>query len=223
MIERRVVAMQKHTPESDIFRMLRTKILRQLKENGWSSFGVTAPTQGAGKSMISVNLAITMAMEQNQEVLLVDLDLRYPKLHWYLDMKITTGLRDYILSDVPLADILINPGFERLTVLPGRGQAIGSSELVSAPKMQALIKEIKEVNKSKIIIFDLPPILAADDVLASMDYYDAALLVIEDGKNTPDEVTKSLQLLSETNLLGTVLNKSDNPPDHQSYYSKDVY
>lgn len=218
LLQRRVVAMQKHTQESDVFRMLRTKVLKQLRTNKWNSFGVTAPTKGAGKSMISVNLAIAMAMEVNQTVLLVDMDLRYPKIDWYFDMEITAGLQDYINSDKPLSEILINPGINRLVVLPGRGQITDSSEMISTPKMRNLIEELKSRYQSRIVIFDLPPILGSDDVLASMDYYDAVLLVVEEGANKPDEVKKSLQLLSEKNLLGTVLNKSENPPSYQGYY-----
>jgi protein-tyrosine kinase len=216
--DRRVVAMLKHDPLAEVFRMLRTKVLKKLRENNWNSFGITAPTQGAGKSMVAANLAIAMSMEVNQTVLLVDLDLRNPRLHWYFDLDVQQGLSDYLLNDVPLSDILVNPGFERLVLLPGRGQAIGSSEILSGPKMKQLIEEIKNRYQSRIVIFDLPPVLSTDDVLASMNYFNAALLVIEEGKNKPDEVTKALQMLSDTQLLGTVLNKSETLPDQQGYY-----
>lgn len=216
--DRRVVAMLKHDPMAEVFRMLRTKVLKQLRENNWNSFAITAPTQGAGKSMIAANLAIAMSMEVNQTVLLVDLDLRYPKVHWYFDLKVEYGLRDYISNDIPLTDILVNPGFERLVLLPGRGQSVGTSEMLSGPKMKKLIEEIKNRYQTRIIIFDLPPILSTDDVLVSMDYFDAALLIVEEGKNKPEEVTKALQMLSGTQLLGTVLNKSEHMPEHQGYY-----
>jgi len=242
MKERRVVAMLKHDPVAEVFRMLRTKVLKQLRENNWNSFAITAPTQGAGKSMIAVNLAIAMSMEVNQTVLLVDLDLRYPKIHWYFDLQVELGLSDYLMSDIPLSDvlintegywltgaetvkddiplsdILINPGFERLVLLPGRNRVTGSSEVLSGPRMKNLIKEIKSHYESRIIIFDLPPVLSTDDVLVSMEYFDAALLVVEEGGNTPEEVTKALRMLSGTQLLGTVLNKSETSNEHQGYY-----
>lgn len=218
LIQRRVVAQQKYSPEASVFKMLRTKVLKQLRENHWNSFAVTAATQGAGKSMVSVNLAIAIAMEVNQTVLLVDMDLKYPKVGWYLGIDVKKGLRDYLDSDIPLSEILINPGIERLVVLPGRGEAVGSSEMISGLKMQEMAKEIRSRYKSRIIIFDMPPVLSADDVLASTSYYDAALLIVEEGGNTPDEVKKAIQMLSDVNLIGTVLNKSLNPPDHQTYY-----
>ncbi len=216
--QRRVVAQENYGVEAETFRLLRTKVLKQLRDNNWNSFGITGPGQGAGKSMVAVNLAIAIAKEVNQTVLLVDLDLRFPKVHWYFGFKPEKGLRDYLISDIPLNEILVNPEVERLVVLPGRGQAIGSSELLSAPKMHAMVQEIKQRYKSRIIIFDLPPVLASDDVLASMHYFDAALLVVEEGGSKPEEVTRSLQLLSGTHLLGTILNKAEHVPEHLGYY-----
>lgn len=216
--DRRVVAMQKHDPIADYFRMLRTKILKQMRANEWNSFAVTSPSRGVGKSMIATNLAISIAMEVNQTVLLVDFDLRIPKLSWYFDLDVKYGLIDYLLDDVPLNQILFNPGIERLVVLPGRGATMASSEIVSSPKMKQLVTDIKNRYKSRIIIFDMPPVLAVDDVLASSEYYDAILLVVEDGISKADEITKSLQMLGNTNLLGVVLNKSQSMPKHQGYY-----
>jgi protein-tyrosine kinase len=215
--QRRIVSLHNHNAESEAFRMLRTKILKQLRDNNWNSFGITAPAQGAGKSTIAANLAIAMAMDVNQSVLLVDLDLRYPKIHWYFGLENESGLRDYFLSGKPLSELLVNPGIDRLTLLPGRGQAVGSSEILTGPRMKTLVNEINSRNQSRIIIYDLPPVLATDDVIATTDYYDAILLVVEEGKTQPEEVKKTLKLLSGKNLLGTVLNKSQNPPDHQGY------
>ena len=216
--ERRVVSLEKFGVESEIFRVLRTKVLKQLRDNNWNSFGVTSPSKAAGKSMISVNLAIALAKEVNQTVLLVDLDLKNPRIDWYFDLHVEQGLGDYLLSDTSLSEVLVNPSIERLVVLPGRGKTIGSSELLTAPKMRQLIQEIKQRYKSRIIIFDLPPILVSDDVLVSMDFFDASLLVVEEGVNTPDEVSKSLKMLTGSNLLGTVLNKAGKIPDHIGSY-----
>ncbi len=218
LLERRIVAVQHHHPVSHVFRMLRTKILKRMRQNNWNSFAVTAPTQGAGKSMVSVNLAISIAMEANQTVLLVDMDLHYPKVNWYLDIDVEYGLGDYLSQEIPLQKLFINPSIERLVILPGHGHSKGGSELIASQKMRKLVHDIKTRYQSRIIIFDLPPILSSDEVLASMDYYDATLLVLAEGENTPEEVNKSLQMLSGTHLLGTVLNKSETTSEHQVYY-----
>ncbi len=198
-------------PRADIFRVLRTNVLRQLRENNWNSFAVTSATLGAGKTLISVNLAIAIAMEGNQSVLLVDADLRRPSVGQYLGLQWEFGLADCLERDVSLEDALINPGFERLVVLPGKYSSNNASELISSRKMASLIQDVKSRYKDRIIIFDLPPLFAADDALLFMPYLDAALLVVEDGKNTAEELQHSMNILEETNLLGLVLNKSRQP------------
>ncbi len=216
--ERRIVALQTQSFETGLFKLLRTKILKQLKDNNWNSFGITSPTQGSGKSMIAANLAIAIAMDINQSVLLVDMDLLYPKIDWYFNLNIKNGLKDYIISDKPLSDILISPEIDRLVILPGKGQVTDTAEMISGPKMRNLINEIKNRSQSRVIIFDLPPILASDDVLASIDYYDALLFVIEDGGNRADEIKKAVQMVANKPFLGTILNKSSNLPNYQRYY-----
>jgi len=204
----RVIMGLYNDPRADIFRVLRTNVLKQLRENNWNSFAITSSASGAGKTMISVNLAIAIAMEGNQSVLIVDADLRSPKVGQCLGLQCEFGLIDYLKSDISLEDTLINPGIERLVVLPGKDCNNNSSELISSRKMVNLIKEIKSHYESRIIIFDLPPLFAGNDALVFMSYVDAALLVVEDGKNTTDELQHSMHILEQTNLLGLVLNKS---------------
>ena len=215
----RVIMGLYNDPRADIFRVLRTNVIRQLRENNWNSFAITSATVGAGKTFISLNLAIAIAMEGNQSVLLVDADLKRPAVGNYLDLQLEAGLFDYLNGDIFLEDILINPGIERLVILPGRNSNTNTSELISSRKMVDLIKEIKSRYESRIIIFDLPPLFAADDALLFMPHIDAALLVVEDGKNTSDELQHSMHILEQTNLLGLVVNKSRQPvPSYQYGY-----
>ncbi|MGJ0483995.1 MAG: CpsD/CapB family tyrosine-protein kinase [Methylomicrobium sp.] len=206
--ENRIVMGLDNDPRADIFRVLRTNVLRQLRQNNWNSFGITSATPGAGKTFISVNLAIAIAMEEDQNVLLVDADLKCPGVGQHLGLRFDVGLIDCLTSDLSLYDACINPGIERLVVLPGRNSNKNPSELISSRRMRDLIKEIKSRYESGIIIFDLPPLFAADDALLFMPHTDAALLVVEDGKNTPEELQHSMYILEETNLLGLILNKS---------------
>jgi Mrp family chromosome partitioning ATPase len=83
--------------------------------------------------------------------------------------------------------------------------------------MASLVSDLKEQYDSRMIIFDVPPILQTDDVMLSSDYFDATLLVLEDGKNKEVEIKKAIQLLDGQNLIGTVLNKSEKQPTHQNY------
>jgi len=218
MRQRRVISLEKFGPESETFRLLRTKVLKQLRDNNWNSIGITAASQGAGKSMVAVNLAIAMAMEVNQTVLLVDLDLRRPQLQHYFDFRVDKGLQDCLLHDTPIADVLVNPSIERLVILPGVGMMEGTSELLTGHKMREIVQELKQRYESRIIIFDLPPVLTGDDVLVSMEFFDSALLVVAEGESKPSDISKAIQLLSATNLLGTVLNKAEKMPEHIGQY-----
>jgi protein-tyrosine kinase len=219
----RVIMGLHNDPRANLFRILRTNVLKQLRENNWNSFAITSAMPDAGKTLVSVNLAIAIAMEGNQSVLLVDADLRRPSVSQYLGIRNELGLVDCLKSNVPLADVLVNPGIDRLVVLPGKNSHANSSELISSRKMLSLIQEIKSRYKSRIIIFDLPPLFAADDAMVLMSYADAALLVVEDGKNTPDELQHSMSILEQTNLLGLVLNKSSRPlPTYQYKYLSEV-
>jgi len=208
MQERRLVMGLRKDPHADVFRQLRTKVLRQLREKEWASIAIVAPTVACGKTFVTANLAIAIAMEVNQTVLVVDADLRNPRVGWQFGMEVEKGLLDFLHSDVPIEDLLVNPGFDRLVVLPGRHTSESSSELLSLPKMSSLVQELKSRYQSRIILFDLPPLLTSDDALLFMPHFDAALLIVEDGVTTPEEVSRSLSILEETNLAGIVLNKS---------------
>lgn len=207
MMERRLVMGLKNDPHADVFRLLRTRVLRQIREKNWTSIAIVAPTAGCGKTFVTANLGIALAMEVNQTVLIVDADMRNPQVGWYFGLDVEKGLYDYLNSDIPVEDLLVNPGLDRLVVLPGRSTTSVSSELLSLPKMSSLVSEIKSRYQSRIVLFDLPPLLNSDDALLFMPHFDAALLIVEDGKSTPDEVTRSLAILEETNLAGVVLNK----------------
>jgi protein-tyrosine kinase len=205
--EKRVVAGGYANPQSAVFRMLRTHVLQKMRTKNWQTLAVTSPTAGEGKSLISANLAVAMAMESNQTVLLVDMDLRNPSISEYFSLN----------AEIDLADVLINPSIARLVILPGKGRAENSAELLASAKMASLISDLKSQYDSRMIIFDMPPVLQTDDVLLASNHIDCALLVLEDGKNKESEIVKSKQLLASNHLLGTVLNKSEKPPMHQNY------
>lgn len=214
---KRIIAGFYNNPQSAVFRMLRTQVLKKMRSNRWQTLAVTSPTAGEGKSVVAANLAMAIAMELNQTVLLVDMDLRNPSISNYFGLNAQLGLKDYLSGDLKLSEVLINPGIKRLVILPGVGRAEDSAELLSSPKMASLVADIKSQYDSRVIIFDVPPVLQTDDVSLAASYFDSTLLVLEDGKNTESNITKSLQMLEGSHLLGTVVNKSASPPEHQNY------
>ncbi len=207
--ENRVLLNTQNNAITAAYKMLRTQVLQRMRENNWIALGVTSCRAGEGKSLTAINLAISLANVVNYTVLLIDVDLRRPKLHEFLGYSPTHGLDDYLLDDVPVKDILINPQIDRLVILPGHNPVANSSEMLSSPKMARLVDDLKTRYASRLLIFDLPPLLAADDTLAFSPFVDAVLLVLEEGKTSMEELKRARKLLGDTNLLGTVLNKSD--------------
>jgi protein-tyrosine kinase len=214
---KRLIAGFYNNSQSAVFRMLRTQVLKKMRGNNWQSLAITSPTEGEGKSVIAANLAIAIAMELNQTVLLVDMDLRNPSVAKYFGLDVEIGLKDYLSGDYPLSEVLINPGIKRLVILPGLGRAEDSAELLSSPKMASLVSDIKSQYDSRVIIFDVPPVLQTDDVLLASNYFDSTLLVLEDGKNPETNILRVLQMLEGSNLMGTVINKCSRAPEHQNY------
>ena len=204
----RIVANLENSPFADAYKLLRTQVLQRLKENDWNVLAVTSPGVGEGKTVTALNLAASLAMEIDRTVLLIDANLRNPNLHEHLGIDCQAGLSDYLLDDTPLSELFVHPkGIDHLTILPG-GQALqNSSELLNSPKMTRLVEEVKSRYPERIVIFDLPPVLTAADALAFSPYVDATLLVIEDGKTSRKDTARAVEMLSNTNVLGTVLNK----------------
>lgn len=207
--QRRVMAAYDKGPFVDAIKILRTQVMHRLREKDWNVLGITSPGHGEGKTLTAVNLAVCLAMETTQTVLLVDADLRNPSLHEVFGLKDCPGLADYLLDDQPVEDLLVHPGIDRLVLLPGGRAISNSTEILTSPIMVTLVEEFKDRYPSRIIIFDLPPLLHTADVLAFSPYVDALLLVVEEGKTTAEEVQRSLSLVNNScPVLGTVLNKA---------------
>jgi capsular exopolysaccharide synthesis family protein len=193
----------------DAFKILRTQILQRLVESRWNSLAITSAEDNEGKTLTAINLAISLAREVTHTVLLVEADLRHPSVHRYFDIPAPKGLSDYLTGDVPLSELLINPaGIPRFVVLPGGRALANSAEMLNSPKMVRLVEELKSRYRSRIVLFDLPPILSCADTLAFSPYVDAALLVIEEGRSRAADIRRAAELLNGTHLIGTVLNKS---------------
>jgi Mrp family chromosome partitioning ATPase len=204
----RVIAGDVGDPRVEAYRQLRSQVLDDLKRNNSTTLAITGANENAGKTLTAVNLAISISQEVNQTVLLVDLDLRDPSVHTTLGLEIDKGIIDHLLNGEPIENILVNPGYPRLSILPGLPQDFHVSEVLSSPAMKELLSEIVYRYPDRIIIFDLPPLLRNDDAMVFAPNADACLLVVEDGVTTRDDIERSLQLLKHSRVLGTVLNKA---------------
>lgn len=205
----RIIAAMPPGPFTEAYNLLRTRILQAFRENHWNSLAITSPGASAGKTLTAINLAISIAREVNYTVLLVDANLQQPWMLDYFGLAHRKGLSDYLRDDTPMSELLFKPGIvDHLVVLPGGKPMSNSSEMLSSPKMTRLVEEMKSRYPSRIIIFDMPPLLTTSDTLAFVPQVDAALLVVEDGVTTKSELEQSVELLRVTNIVGTVLNKA---------------
>lgn len=212
-----IIATLKNHPGSDIFNILRTKVLSKLDANNWNVLAVTSPRANAGKSFTASNLAISIAMEENHSALLVDFDFRRPSVHRYFGITSQKGLSDFVYGDAPLSELLIRPNIKRLALLPAGKQTAGSLELLASSKLLNLLKELKNRYSDRIIVIDLPPLLDTADALAFLPNADACLLVVAEGECTVDDIEQSMQLIDKNKLLGSVLNKSTETASHLYY------
>ncbi|BBA32327.1 putative exopolysaccharide biosynthesis related tyrosine-protein kinase [Methylocaldum marinum] len=209
----RLIAGYEPGPYLDAYKVLRTKVLQILREHGWNALAVTSPNPQAGKTVAAINLALSLALDVSQTVLLVDANLRRPAVHTAFGFTPRYGLADYLLDDVPIERLLINPkGIGRFVILPGSRPLPDSAELLASPKMARLVDELKHRYPSRIVVFDLPHLTTAD-ALAFAPHVDAALLVIEAGRTTQTQLTDALTQLSTTPILGTLLNKAEPLPE----------
>jgi protein-tyrosine kinase len=214
----RVVAFNKHDPNGMVFDILRTNILHKMHENGWRTIGITSPTPESGKTVVSINLAMSIAQLTNKSAMLVDFDLRRPKVGTYLGLPMERSLNDLLDGTAEVRDVLVNPDMPRLVVLPTKTPVIKSSETLSSKRVEDMIREFRQRYDSRIVIFDLPPLLVIDDTIALLPQLDCVLLVVANGMNTKQQIQDSLRCLSSAKLIGTVLNKAEFGTKADYYY-----
>ena len=169
---------------------------------------MTSPDASAGKSITALNLAMSIAREYNQRVYLVDADFRVPALHTYLGIAPQLQLTDYLDGKAEIDQIVSGIGVERLYLVFNTVQHEHSAELLTSPRMQQFIAELQDRDPKGLIIYDAPPLLAADDVLAFSPHVDAILMVVAEGQTDREDLAKAAQMLTDSNVAGIVLNKS---------------
>ncbi len=209
LAKHRITALQAADPSSAAYKMLRTRVLQRMRSHGWKKLAITSARTGAGKTISSINAAISLAQEANQQVILVDLDLRKPKIGGYLGLRSQFGISDFLLRGVPLERVILATNIPRLFVVPNYERVENSSEMLASALMRQLVETLTTTADSTIVLFDLPPLLDADDMLAFSTNVDAVLFIIAQGETRRGDVAQSMELIKDMNLLGTVLNKSN--------------
>jgi len=204
-------------PLAPCFRMLRTQVLQRLRARQWNSLAVVSATPAEGKTTISINLAMAVSADPTHSALLVDFDLRKPSVARRLGIDVTAGAEDVLAGTVDVASAFVRlQGYERLMILAAGGPVPHSSEVLASPAARDLAEELKDRYADRIVIYDLPPLLGADDALTFLPHVDAAILVVAEGKTKREHLQRALELLKDTPIVGTVLNQSRGAA--QEYY-----
>ncbi len=198
-----------HPDIEERFKLLRTKIFADTQANDDRTILITSSLDKEGKTFLAANLAISVAREVDQTVLLVDVNLKNPSVLKTFGIESEGGLTDYLLYNKPLSDILIRPGIEKLVILPAGKPLENSAELLRSRKMQELILEMKHRYEGRYIFFDGPSLLSCVDAVVLHPNIDKILFVIESGRTKPETVSEALNLLEQEKILGTVINKKN--------------
>ncbi len=181
---------------------------------------VSSSNPNEGKTYVSINLALSIALEQDKTVLLIDADVLRPSLHRELDFESSEGLLEYLLSEVDdLSDIIYHTNLDNLKIIPAGKPHYLTNELLASNRMEQLAKELAERYPDRIVIFDCPPILGVTETPVLSNLVGQAIIVVEESKTKLADVKKAASQLNEDIAIGFVMNKTVNTKkDGYGYY-----
>jgi receptor protein-tyrosine kinase len=171
---------------------------------------VTSSMAGEGKTFCTINLALSIAMEMDRTVLLVDADVAKPKLLQYLGVRAEKGLLDVLRDDsVGLPDVLLKTNIEKLTILPPGKSYKHATELLASDAMNSLIEDLASRYSDRIVIFDSPPLLATSEASVLASHMGQIVMVVEADKTPQAAVREALGQIEDSGAaISLLLNKT---------------
>jgi exopolysaccharide/PEP-CTERM locus tyrosine autokinase len=188
------------------FRRLRTHIIKPGIDDSPKTILVTSALSGEGKSLIALNLAITISIELHSHCLVVDCDLRNPSLSRFFGLHEKKGLSDYLMGQAELSDILIRTSVDKLSVLSGGSIQDNPVELIGSNRMKSLVQDLKARYADRYIILDSSPLLATTEPSVLNEMVDGIILVVKSGDTPRESIQQAMRLLKKEKILGVVLN-----------------
>ncbi|WP_308936666.1 XrtA-associated tyrosine autokinase [Duganella radicis] len=182
---------------------------------------VTSAMPGEGKTYCAVNLAMSIAMEMDITVLLVDADVARPSVLKVLGLQPEPGLMDILLGDkTGLADVILRTNVPTLSLLPAGRANKHATELLASRNMRQLLTEIAERYADRIVIFDSPPLLMTTEAGVLAGQMGQVLLVVESERTSQHAVTEALRHLERCPHVHLIYNKSTAFPgtEYHGYY-----
>lgn len=189
------------------FDRLRTRSLQKMKAHDWHRLAVVSPTAQNGKSTVTLNLAFSLARQRGLRTIVLELDMRRPRLAGMLGLKGKQDFSRVLTGDGAFEEHAVRLR-DNLILAPSRPVQSGSAELLQTAGAIEAIEAVVRDYAPEIVLFDLPPVGIGDDTLGFLSNADCALLVAAAGQNTLDEVdTCERDVAERTEMLGVVLNK----------------
>jgi len=201
---RLVAAFAPQSLAAEQYRSLRTRI--KASENGhvFRSVIITSPNKGDGKSLTAANLALTMAQEFHQRVLLVDADLRRPSIHHLFGINETPGLTDVLMGGSTIENALVDIPEHHLTVLPSGLVPVHPAELLGSAGMRRVIDTLR--TRYDRVILDMPPVAPLADVSIAAGLVDGIVMIVRAGVTPKPAIERALSGLEMSKVVGLVLN-----------------
>lgn len=219
-----IVALKPKSPIAESFKALRTRVeFAKLESEPLKTILVTSSIPSEGKTVVALNLAGTFA-QANKKVLLVDCDLRKPRVHSAIGTDRYPGLSDYLFKNASLEDIVRKTQLENMSFISSGTIPPNPSELLGSIQMKEFLKLMKE--KYDIIILDSPPFITVTDAEILFNMTDGTVLVAQANKTPFEAFMKSyirLSTLNPHNLLGAVLNNFNFKTSYGYYYNYYYY
>ena len=200
----------------DEFRQIKRKLLNNAfgkaakTLNNPNLIMVSSSKPHEGKTFVSINLALSVAHEQDKTVLLIDADVLRPSVTRELGLpESQRGLIEYLLGETDdVGDIIYNTNIDKLKIVPAGEPHHLSNELLSSGKMAALAKELAERYPDRVVIFDCPPLVGVSETLVLANLMGQAIVVVEESKTAIADVQKATEALNENLAVGLVVNKA---------------
>lgn len=202
-----VTATDPHSPAAEEYRKLKSLLVQLTRgERFDNTLMVTSSIGGEGKTITSLNMAITLAQEFDHTVLLVDADLRKPSVSQYLGIDPQVGLSDCLQKGLDVGAAILRTEIPGLSILPSGQPVRNPAELFSSQRMTDLVQELKKRYSDRYIIFDAPPVLPFAETRSLAGNVDGILFVVKEGAASEAEVKEGVHSLKNGKVLGIVYN-----------------
>jgi len=202
---------------AESYRKIRAKLNIYRGESHARTFAVTSTTAGEGKTSLTTNLALSFA-QSNLSVLLVDADMRHPKVHEIFEIERIPGLGDYLDGECTWESVVRSSGVAGLSIIPAGTGGSRSAELLESPRLRELLEESSA--KFDILVVDTPPVLGVADAAILCNATDGTIFVIQAARNSKWLIRRAGMELkaADARVVGAVLNRVRSQRGDYYYY-----